>query len=58
MNINWIDIPAYISKQYQYYTKADITKLLKSGVSKPEWPLEKAVQDYVGNYLLKEDSYL
>jgi ADP-L-glycero-D-manno-heptose 6-epimerase len=29
-----------------------------SGMSDPKWPLEKAIKDYVQNYLLKDDSYL
>lgn len=56
--IDWIDIPAHIRNQYQYFTEAKMDRLFKEGLSKPQWPLEKGVSDYVSNYLLKEDSVL
>ncbi|MFK8138717.1 MAG: ADP-glyceromanno-heptose 6-epimerase [Bdellovibrionales bacterium] len=58
VDIEWIDIPEDIRDQYQYFTEADINKLKASGLSEPQWPLEKAVEDYVVNYLLESDSYL
>ncbi|MCB0420224.1 MAG: ADP-glyceromanno-heptose 6-epimerase [Bdellovibrionales bacterium] len=58
LKIDWIDIPSHLREQYQYYTKADISKLTKQGLSTPQWPLEKGIADYVKNYLLKSDPTL
>jgi ADP-L-glycero-D-manno-heptose 6-epimerase len=38
--------------KYQYYTKADISKLRASGYDRPVTPLTAAVADYVRNYLV------
>ncbi|MCH2535484.1 MAG: ADP-glyceromanno-heptose 6-epimerase [Bdellovibrionales bacterium] len=57
-NIDWIDIPEGLRQRYQYYTKADISKLESQGLSDPQWPLEKGVEDYLNNFLLKTDPYL
>jgi ADP-L-glycero-D-manno-heptose 6-epimerase len=56
--INWIDIPENIREQYQYYTEANMSRFLGTGVSHPQWSLEKGIQDYISNYLSKEDPYL
>ncbi|WP_413558864.1 ADP-glyceromanno-heptose 6-epimerase [Bdellovibrio sp. HCB209] len=58
MKINWIEMPENIRGQYQYYTEAKTDKWSKAGMSAPKWPLEKAVDDYVKNYLTKEDPLL
>ena len=57
-NIDWIDIPEGLRQRYQYYTKADISKLKSQGLSNPQWPLEKGVEDYLSQFLLKTDPYL
>jgi len=51
-NIEYIEMPASIRNQYQYFTEADITKLRQAGYNKPTTPLEDAIKDYVRNYLL------
>jgi len=51
-NIEYIDMPAPIRSQYQYYTCADITKLKHAGYTKEPASLEDAVKDYVQNYLV------
>lgn len=56
--IEWIEMPASIRHQYQYFTEARIERLLALGVGSPQWSLETGVQDYVQNYLLKQNSYL
>ncbi|MEQ1875078.1 MAG: ADP-glyceromanno-heptose 6-epimerase [Bdellovibrionia bacterium] len=56
--IDWIDTPEHLKKHYQYFTEAKLDKLLKAGLTAPEWPLEKAVDDYVRNYLRQKDPYL
>jgi len=52
-NIEYIDMPASIRDQYQYYTQADMNKLHTAGYDEPVAPLEAAVKDYVRNYLVK-----
>lgn len=55
-NIEYIEMPEYLRKQYQYFTQADITKLRKAGYNKPMWKLEEAIKSYV-DYLEKYYSY-
>jgi ADP-L-glycero-D-manno-heptose 6-epimerase len=50
--IEYIEMPATIRTQYQYFTKADIGKLRASGYVRAITPLDDAVRDYVANYLL------
>jgi ADP-L-glycero-D-manno-heptose 6-epimerase len=57
-NIEFIDMPEHLRNQYQYFTEAKLDKLTKFGLAAPQWPLETAVEDYVKNYLLKEDNQL
>jgi len=56
-NIEYIEMPASIRSQYQYFTQADLSKLRRAGYSKPITPLEDAIRDYIQNYLEK-DLYL
>jgi len=58
MVIDWLEIPDDIKNQYQYYTLANMKKWSDAGMSKPEWPLEKAIEDYVANHLSKQDPWL
>lgn len=58
MKINWVDVPDNIRNQYQYFTEAKMDRLFEVGLSKPEWSLERGVEDYYRNYLLTEDPYL
>lgn len=51
--INWTDIPEAMRPRYQYFTEAKMSRLFSQGISKPQWPLEKAIDDYVQNYLAK-----
>lgn len=55
MNINWLEMPENIRGQYQYFTEAKTDKWLAAGMSPAKWPLEKAVADYVQNYLATDD---
>jgi ADP-L-glycero-D-manno-heptose 6-epimerase len=50
-NIQWIEMPDNIKNQYQYFTEAKMQKWQNAGLSKPQWPLEKAIPDYIKNYL-------
>jgi ADP-L-glycero-D-manno-heptose 6-epimerase len=56
-NIEYIEMPASIRNQYQYFTQADLSKLRRAGYSKQTTPLEDAIRDYIQNYLEK-DMYL
>ena len=50
-NISFIDTPEDIRDKYQYFTEADMSKLIDSGYDKPFHTLEEGVKDYVQNYL-------
>jgi ADP-L-glycero-D-manno-heptose 6-epimerase len=54
--IEFIDMPDELRGKYQYFTRADITKLRRSGYTRPLTRLEDAVRDYVQNYLLPDRS--
>lgn len=49
--VEYIDMPEELKGKYQYFTKADISKIRAAGYSKPTLTLEEAVKDYVLNYL-------
>jgi len=49
--IQYINTPKDIRDQYQYYTKADITKLRKVGYKKDFFSLKDGINDYIRNYL-------
>jgi ADP-L-glycero-D-manno-heptose 6-epimerase len=50
-NIEFIDTPEDIRDKYQYFTEADMTKLINTGYKKPFYTLEEGISDYIGNYL-------
>jgi len=58
LKIDWIPVPENIRNQYQYFTLAKMDRLLGQKLSRPQWPLEKGIRDYVENYLLQEDPCL
>jgi ADP-L-glycero-D-manno-heptose 6-epimerase len=49
--IDFIDMPAVLRDKYQYYTRADISKLRATGYHRSMTPLAEAVSDYTRNYL-------
>ncbi len=51
--IEFIDTPLDIRSKYQYFTQADMSKLIAAGYQKPFTSLENGVDDYVRNYLSK-----
>ncbi len=55
--ISFIDTPADIRDKYQYFTEADMTKLIESGYDKGFHSLEEGVKDYVENYLIPSKYY-
>ncbi len=50
--IDFIDMPEVLRGKYQYYTKADISKLRETGYQRQVTPLVEAVRDYVQNHLV------
>jgi ADP-L-glycero-D-manno-heptose 6-epimerase len=55
--IEFVDTPLDIRDKYQYFTEADMHKLVSTGYTKPFTSLEDGVADYVKNYL-DESKYL
>ena len=49
--IEYIDMPDSIRNQYQYFTRAEISKLREAGYEKEITSLEDVIKDYVQNYL-------
>jgi ADP-L-glycero-D-manno-heptose 6-epimerase len=50
--IEFIEMPETLRGRYQYFTQANIKRLLSTGYKGPESSLEEGVTDYVQNYLL------
>lgn len=56
-NIRFIDTPADIRNNYQYYTRAEMEKLRKAGYHSQFYSLREGVKDYVREFLLKGRYY-
>ena len=52
--IEFMEMPEGIRDKYQYFTEANLARLRASGYTAPVTPLEDAVSDYVGNYLVPD----
>ena len=52
-NIHYIDTPADIRDKYQYFTEANMQKLIAQGYDVPFHTLEEGIEDYVKNYLVE-----
>ncbi len=57
-NIEYFDMPEILKEKYQYYTRADISKLRGAGYKNECMKIEDAVSDYVGNYLNTDNPFL
>jgi ADP-L-glycero-D-manno-heptose 6-epimerase len=55
--IEFIDTPIDIRDKYQYFTEANMSKLIAQGYNKPFTSLEDGVKDYVTCYLFKKSYY-
>lgn len=53
-NIEYIDMPEHFKKKYQYYTKAEMSKLREVGYDKEFKDLETGAKDYVLEHLDKD----
>ena len=51
-HIEYIDTPIDIRDKYQYFTEANMSKLIAQGYKKSFTSLEDGVHDYVSNYLV------
>jgi ADP-L-glycero-D-manno-heptose 6-epimerase len=56
-NISFVNTPEDIRDKYQYFTEANMKKLLGQGYAVPFYSLEDGVKDYVQEFLMKEDYY-
>jgi ADP-L-glycero-D-manno-heptose 6-epimerase len=50
--IEFVEMPEALRSQYQYFTRADVTKLLSTGYRSGVTNLREAVMDYVSHYLV------
>lgn len=55
--IEFIDTPIDIRDKYQYYTQAEMVKLISIGYKIPFTSIEDGVKDYVTNYLNERKIY-
>jgi ADP-L-glycero-D-manno-heptose 6-epimerase len=51
IDIEFIPTPEDIRDKYQYFTEADMSKLIAAGYTEPFTSLEEGVEDYVKHYL-------
>ncbi len=57
-NIEYIEMPAALKDQYQYYTQAEMSKFQNVFPEFKFHTLEEGVEDYVKNYLSQTNPYL
>lgn len=57
VKIEFMDMPESIRPNYQYFTEADISKLLTKNHAPTPKAIEDGVADYVKNYLLQQSPY-
>jgi len=57
VDISFIPTPEDIRDKYQYFTEADMSKLIAAGYDKPFTSLEEGVEDYVKHYLSSHSYY-
>ncbi|MCB0702116.1 MAG: ADP-glyceromanno-heptose 6-epimerase [Ignavibacteriae bacterium] len=57
-SIEYIEMPEYLSKQYQNFTQANMSKFRKAGFKTEFTSLKDSVNDYVQNYLMNGVKYL
>jgi ADP-L-glycero-D-manno-heptose 6-epimerase len=55
--VDFVDIPADIRDKYQYFTEANMKRMVALGFSLPFTSLEDGVKYYVSNYLQKKAYY-
>jgi len=55
--IEFIDMPAHLIAQYQYFTEAPMHRLRAAGYDRPFTSLEEGVARYVRQYLVADDPF-
>lgn len=58
VDIRFIDMPESIRGQYQYRTKADISRLRAAGYKGAFRPVAEGVRDYITNHLMRGNPYI
>jgi ADP-L-glycero-D-manno-heptose 6-epimerase len=56
-SIGYVDMPAEIRPNYQYFTEARMDRLRRAGYARPFTGLEDGVREYVQQYLSQSDRY-
>lgn len=56
-DIEYIDMPHELAKQYQYFTQADMSRLQATECYTGFRPLQESIRDYVCNYLMQDWKY-
>ena len=56
-NIKYIDMPEDIRDKYQYFTEADMSKLITAGYDEKFYSLEEGIADYVKRFLIESSYY-
>jgi ADP-L-glycero-D-manno-heptose 6-epimerase len=57
-NIEYIEMPENLKERYQYFTEAKMDKLKLTGYPWAITSLEDGIENYIKNYLLKNDKFL
>jgi ADP-L-glycero-D-manno-heptose 6-epimerase len=57
VKIEYIDTPKDIRDKYQYFTEANMQKLIDQGYDTKFYSLEEGVKDYIQNYLTEHKYY-
>jgi ADP-L-glycero-D-manno-heptose 6-epimerase len=57
-DIDYVDMPANVRNQYQYFTEARMDRLRSAGYDHPFISLEDGIRAYVGDYLESNDLYV
>ena len=55
--VDYVAMPEGLRDRYQYFTQADMGRLLAAGYDKPLTSLEDGIADYVGRHLSQPDPY-
>ena len=56
-DIQYMDTPIDIRDRYQYFTQANMNKLIHAGYNASFYTLEEGIIDYVSNYLIPQTYY-
>ncbi len=56
-SIHYIDTPIDIRDKYQYYTEANMNKLITAGYTRPFYSIAEGIKDYIEQYLNSSSYY-